>query len=164
MSKHRKASPRSLAPFVTTGLAGVALPQTLEGDDLSALVTGSGPGPDRAALFMSVSPFIPKLQEYRGIRTKRHSFVRNLAGAWLLFDNQADPYQMHNLAEDPASAESRRDLDAMLDVALKRAGDEFRPRQFYLDRWGYSVAPQDSISYAPNAKVQSPRLQTQPKP
>ncbi len=144
------------------GLADVAVPRSVEGEDLSAVVRGGGNGPDRAALMMSVSPFIPHLVEYRGIRTNRHTYVRNLAGPWLLFDNQTDPLQLHNLTDDPDSAGLRQILDARLNTALKQAGDTFRPRQYYLDKWGYTVAPQDSISYAPNARVQSPRPQTAP--
>jgi len=144
------------------GLADVAVPRSVEGEDLSAVVSGSGNPPDRAALMMSVSPFIPHLVEYRGIRTNRHTYVRNLAGPWLLFDNQADPLQLHNLTNDPESAGLRQILNARLDAALKQAGDTFRPRQYYLDKWGYTVAPQDSISYAPNARVQSPRPQPAP--
>ena len=144
------------------GLADVAVPRSVEGEDLSAVVRGGGNGPDRAALMMSVSPFIPHLVEYRGIRTNRHTYVRNLAGPWLLFDNQTDPLQLHNLTDDPDSAGLCQILDARLNTALKQAGDIFRPRQYYLDKWGYTVAPQDSISYAPNARVQSPRPQTAP--
>lgn len=140
------------------GLAGVAVPKSIEGDDLSALVTGSGPGPDRAALIMSVSPFIPGLIEYRGIRTTRYTYVRKTSGPWLLFDNRRDPYQANNLAEDPAHSALREVLDVKLQAALKNVGDEFRPCQYYLDKWGYDLSPHDSVSYAPNAKVQSPRL------
>jgi len=167
-------NPRAAAHVVTTplttpdilptmlGLAGVAVPKTVEGADLSALVTGSGPGPDRAALIMSVSPFIPGLIEYRGIRTSRHTYVRKLGGPWLLFDNQTDIYQTNNLAADPAHSGLRQELDAKLQAALKNTGDEFHPRQYYLDKWGYSVAPHDSVSYAPDAKVVSPRPQIKP--
>jgi arylsulfatase A-like enzyme len=163
--------PRTRARVVTTpinvtdvlptllGLAGVAIPKTIEGEDLSKLVTGKGPGPDRAALLMNVSPFIPQLEEYRGIRTSRYTYVRNLAGPWMFFDNQSDPYQMRNLAGDPAHAALQKQLDARLQSELKKIGDDFKPRQYYLDKWGYEIAPHGSISYQPNAKVQSPRKQ-----
>ena len=141
------------------GLAGVPVPRTVEGEDLSAVVTGTGSGPDRPALIMNVSPFTPGLEEYRGIRTSRHTYVRNLAGPWLLFDNQADPGQMHNLVADPAQAALRQELDAQLQAELKRIGDDFRPRQYYLDKWGYKIARHGSIAYDPGAAVQTPRLQ-----
>jgi len=118
--------------------------------------------PERAALFMSVSPSIQQLVEYRGIRSNRYTYVRNLAGPWLLFDNQTDPFQQHDLTDEPEQAGLRRDLDARLDAALKQAGDTFQPRQHYLDKWGYTLAPHAGVSYAPNAKVLSPRPQTAP--
>ena len=141
------------------GLAGVPVPKVIEGEDLSAVIAGTGDGPDRAALLMSVSPFIPDLVEYRGIRTRRHTYVRNLAGPWLLFDDQADPFQMHNLVAEPAHAALKQELDAKLQAELKKIGDDFQPRKFYLDKWGYKIAPHGSISYAPGAQVQSPRSQ-----
>jgi len=144
------------------GLAGVAVPRSVEGEDLSAVVRGNNPLPDRAALFMSVSPSIQQLVEYRGIRSNRYTYVRNLAGPWLLFDNQTDPFQQHDLTDEPEQAGLRRDLDARLDAALKQAGDTFQPRQHYLDKWGYTLAPHAGVSYAPNAKVLSPRPQTAP--
>jgi len=138
------------------GLTGVAVPPSVEGQDLAALVTGAGDGPDRAALIMSVSPFTAGLREYRGIRTNRYSYVRDLQGPWLCFDNAADPLQQRNLVGEPAQATLVRDLEARLQAELRKIGDEFRPRQHYLDRWGYQVARHGSISYEPDAKVQSP--------
>lgn len=139
------------------GLTGVAVPKTIEGEDLSKVVAGSAPERDRAVLTMSVSPFIPHLVEYRAIRTNRYSYVRNLAGPWLMFDNQSDPGQTHNLADDPAASASREKLDTQLQAGLRNIGDDFQPRQYYLDKWGYTVAQHGSISYGPNAKMQTPR-------
>jgi hypothetical protein len=69
----------------------------------------------------------------------RYTYLRNLDGPWLLFDNQADPSQMTNLANDSALAGLQREADARLKAELKKIGDEFRPRQYYLDHWGYQV-------------------------
>jgi len=144
------------------GLSGVDIPKSVEGENLAAVVTGGGPGPDRAVLMMCVSPFIPNLIEYRGIRTGSHTYVRKLAGPWLMFDNNKDPYQMHNLVDDPASAALQRQLDASLQNALKKIGDDFHPAQYYLDKFGYGIHPHDNISYEANAKVISPRPQKLP--
>ena len=50
----------------------------------------------------------------------------------------------------------RQELDARLQAELKKIGDDFRPRQYYLDKWGYTIARHGSIAYEPGAKVQSP--------
>jgi arylsulfatase A-like enzyme len=165
--------PRTAARAITTpinapdilptlcGLTGVPVPKTVEGEDLSGVVTGTGGGPDRAALLMCVSPFIPVLEEYRGIRTSRHTYVRNLAGPWMLFDNQTDPLQQHNLVGVIEHAALQKDLDARLQGELKKIGDDFKPRQYYLDKWGYTIAKHGSINYGVGAPMQTPR---RPKP
>ena len=38
-------------------------------------------------------------REYRGVRTRRYTYVRDLKGLWLLYDNDKDPYQQKNLAK-----------------------------------------------------------------
>jgi arylsulfatase A-like enzyme len=141
------------------GLAGVAVPRSFEGEDLSRLLRGSGPGPDRAALYMAVAPFIPRPHgiEYRAVRTNRYTYVRTLDGPWLLFDDRQDPYQMHNLLGRPEYAALAADLNAQLQAALKRIGDPFRPAQYYVDLWGYDVRPNQSIPLKPGTKMQSPQ-------
>ncbi len=141
------------------GLTGIAIPKVIEGEDLSAVITGEAPNRDRAALIMNISPFIPNLDEYRGIRTSRYTYVRGLKGPWVLFDNQADPLQMKNLVDDSTHAKLRAELDQRLQTELKKIGDDFQPRQFYLDKWGYTVAKHGSADYTPGAPVQSPKKQ-----
>ena len=36
-------------------------------------------------------------KEFRGIRTLRYTYAKDLEGPWLLFDNEVDPYQLNNL-------------------------------------------------------------------
>jgi arylsulfatase A-like enzyme len=143
------------------GLAGIAVPQSFEGEDLSGLVRGETPATDRAALYMAVAPFAGKghNKEYRAVRTSRYTYVRALDGPWLLFDDQRDPCQMDNLVDKPEFASLRRDLDERLQAQLNRIGDDFRPASYYVETWGYHLAPHGSISYAPGAPVQSPKRQ-----
>jgi hypothetical protein len=63
--------------------------------------------------------------------------VRDLDGPWLVYDNEADPYQLENLCGTPEHAELLCELDALLDRKLAERGDEFLPAQAYLDRWQY---------------------------
>lgn len=161
------ASGRVVATPLTTpdimptllALAGVPIPATVEGTDLSSLVRGGGENPGHVALFMNVSPFAGKGSNtpYRAIRTAQHTYVRNLEGPWLAFDDGKDPSQMTNLVGQPAQAALCRDLDERLQAALKGIRDDFRPPAFYVEKFGYELAPHGSVSYAPGAKVQSPR-------
>jgi arylsulfatase A-like enzyme len=161
------ASPRVVATPITTpdilptllGLAHVAVPHTIEGEDLSALVLGGPEIHDRAALYMLVSPFHRnKLydREYRAIRTANHTYVRCLEGPWLLYDDARDPYQMRNLVASSEHDRVRAELDRRLHAELARIGDDFRHRRHYVDKFGYELAPHGSVSYAPDARPQSP--------
>jgi len=50
------------------------------------------------------------LPAFRGVRTSRYTWVEWADGARELYDNQRDPYQLANLAADPASAGRRTQL------------------------------------------------------
>jgi arylsulfatase A-like enzyme len=146
------------------GLAGVPIPKSIDGDDLSGTVRDPAFAEDRAALYEGVSPFAnlgkegeANNREYRAIRTNRHTYVRDLKGAWLLYDDEADPFQMNNLADKPEHAALQKQLEGKLQAELKRRGDEFRDGQYYIDLWGYKVRKGSSVPYAKKASVQSPK-------
>jgi arylsulfatase A-like enzyme len=140
-------------------LAGVPIPRTLEGMDLSAVVREGRQHPEHAALYMGVAPFAGREfnKEYRALRTSRHTYVRSLEGPWLLFDDETDPFQMNNLAGQPEQAALGQELEKRLQMALKTIHDDFRPAAYYVEKFGYELAPHGSVSYSPGAKVQSPR-------
>ena len=54
------------------GLAGVEVPATIEGEDLSSPIRAGRELDDRAVLYMGVAPFMPRefAQEYRAMRTQ----------------------------------------------------------------------------------------------
>lgn len=146
------------------GLAGVPIPGSVEGDDLSGVVRDPKSASDRAALYENVAPFAhlgeagqANNREYRAIRTSRHTYVRDLNGAWLLYDNEKDPYQLENLAGTPEAASLQKELDGKLQAELKERADEFHDGQYYIDLWGYKVRNGNSIPYKPGSPVQSPR-------
>jgi arylsulfatase A-like enzyme len=136
------------------GLCGVAIPKTVEGLDYSAYMKGgSNPGDD-ATLITCPSPFGQFTRdkggrEYRGVRTIRYTYVRDLNGPWLLYDNQTDPYQQHNLVGVPGSEEQQAKLDALLQAKLKASHDEFLPGGAYIKKWGYPVRPNGTMPYKP---------------
>jgi arylsulfatase A-like enzyme len=123
------------------GLAGIAIPGGVQGEDHSRLITGARP-PDRdAAAFLNLpAPFTEARRwgfaEYRGLRTERHTYVRSIHGPWLLYDNQTDPYQMRNLCGKSGHKELQARLDRALDARLRRYKDDFLSGAEYLRRAG----------------------------
>ena len=144
------AQPRSLAAPIDApdimptllGLCGLEIPTTVEGQDFSPLLRGeAGAAEAGSAVLTCVAPFAEWLRalgakEYRGLRTQRHTYVRDLQGPWLLFDNEADPYQMTNLVASPEYIALRDDLDSLLAGKLRQRSDEFRPTEHYVEKWG----------------------------
>ena len=62
---------------------------------------------------------------FRGIRTKRFTYACGEIGRWCLYDNQEDPYQLHNLADDPSRAGLMGDLDSEVLEYLSKANDPY---------------------------------------
>src|SRR5699024_553870 len=84
------------------GLAGVKIPGSVEGKDFSSYLHGGTNPKDTLALISCPQPFgnwrrSRGGREFRGIRTPNFTYVRSLKGPWLLFNDEKDPYQMHNL-------------------------------------------------------------------
>jgi len=135
------------------GLCGIPVPGTVEGTDFSAVVAGSKVAPVNEVLIECPQPFgqwSRRLggREYRGIRTKRYTYVKDLKGAWMLFDNEVDPCQLNNLVDSPEAAGLMRTLDAKLAAKLKEVGDEFKPGLTYVEKWTYPLDETETVPYA----------------
>ncbi len=132
-------------------LSGLAIPPTVEGKDFSDMLTGTVPAdPDDAAVLRCVVPFAEFFdngREYRGLRTRRYTYVRDLNGPWLLYDNETDPYQMSNLIGWPETADIQARLDTRLDRELAAQNDAFLPWEQHVAQWGYSVGADQAIPY-----------------
>ena len=134
------------------GLCGLPIPSTVEGIDFSAYLQG-GPDPsDGAALLQCPHPFGQWWtgtggRSYRGLRTRRYTYVRALEGPWLLYDNEADPFQQDNLVGQPGQQDLLDELDAALTHRLAEANDSFLPGPAYLERWGYQVDARGTVPY-----------------
>ena len=86
-------------------------------------------------------------REFRGIRTKRYTYVRDLKGPWLLFDNEKDPYQQKNLVSSPETASLLENLEEILASKLMERKDEFMHGSVYIKNWGYNVDKTGTIPY-----------------
>ena len=121
------------------GLAGLPVPDSVEGADHSALMTGRPEASaDRGTLLTLAIPITEARRygfaEYRGLRTTRYTYVRSIKGPWLLYDNQTDPYQMRNLLGKPEARQLLSRLDRDLNAELKRRKDDFLPAASYIRR------------------------------
>ncbi|MFV0416541.1 MAG: sulfatase [Chthoniobacterales bacterium] len=129
------------------GLLGVDCPETVQGRDLSAAVRDANfVGPD-ATLACSIAPFGPFPPAWRAIISHDGTYVRNLEGPWLLYDNETDPWQLDNLVNQPEHAILQARLEEQLQKQLQQAGDDFQPSETYLKRWGYEVDDDKATPY-----------------
>ncbi len=124
------------------GLSGIGIPESVEGRDFSGVIKGTESPDNDAALISCPVPFHQwgyrrGGREYRGVRTRRYTYTRDLNGPWLLYDNKMDPHQLKNLCNDPEYAQVQKKLEKMLTAKLKDTNDEFRPGPEYMAMWNY---------------------------
>jgi arylsulfatase A-like enzyme len=126
-------------------LCDIPIPRTVTGHSYTPYLLGSADPPADACLIACYQPFgafsreLDGGREYRGLRTVRYTYVRDMNGPWLLYDNNLDPYQQNNLVDQPAYVVLQTELDRKLNELLINQGDKFLPGQVYLDTWGYSL-------------------------
>ena len=133
------------------GLMRMPIPKGVEGDDLSPILRGEADDPaDRSAFLLWVCSACtwgknwsyldeyrglgaPKgfVRPYRGIRTRTHTYVKDRAGPWLLYDNERDPYQVNNLVSSGDSRSVPPELERELQEWLDRTGDLFEDTDYY---------------------------------
>ena len=135
-------------------LCGLPIPKSVEGLDFTRAMRGGADPSGGATIVRCISPFGEFVRgrggrEYRALRTAAHTYVRDLNGPWLLYDNEADPYQVKNLVGQPEHATLQDQLDARLKKKLEEQHDEFRPGPEYVAKWGYQVDTSGTVPYAP---------------
>ena len=135
------------------GLCGLPVPETVEGLDFSGYIQGGEDPTDGSVVITCPHPFgqwTPQKhngREYRGLRTRRYTYVRSLEGPWLLYDNEEDPYQLSNLVDKPEYAQLQKELDDHLQRKLDAMGDEFLTGMDYIRKWNYTVSENGTVPY-----------------
>ena len=132
------------------GLSGIPIPEAVQGRDLSPILRGEEKDTTDAALISCVTPFGEWERrrggkEYRGVRTRRYTYVEDLNGPWLFFDNEKDPYQMTNLVGNESHSSVQKEMAALLRKKLKECGDEFLTGPEYIKKWHYKPDKNGSI-------------------
>ena len=125
-------------------LVGAPVPDGVEGMSFAKYILGKAEAPSEASLFGCYVPFANYAydnagREYRGIRTSRYTYVRDLKGPWLLYDNEEDPYQLENLCNRSEIRAVQTHLEGVLSNLLEEQNDKFATGRELLDRWGYEM-------------------------
>jgi len=131
------------------GMVGVDIPESVEGIDFSSHMKGK-PIDVNAALITCPVPFhqwnyMRGGREYRGVRTERYTYVKDLKVSWLLYDNQLDPYQLNNLIGLPEYAGIQDGLESQLQKMLTERDDDFKEGKYYMEKWNYNWDGNDSL-------------------
>ena len=106
------------------GLAGLHAPEGLDGLDFSRRITENAPAPrDHVYLEMAYA-YVP-WPGWRALRTRQHAYARTADGPWLLHDIEKDPFQLHNLVDDPAAISLVQEMDQRLLAAMQKTGDSW---------------------------------------
>lgn len=120
------------------GLMGLPIPPAVEGADLSqCLLAKCKNAPDAAFMQgMGCTALWEDGYEWRALRTGGYTYAVYLSDrSELLFDNQSDPVQMHNLVGDPAHAATLANFREQLKQKMQSLNDEFKPCTWYRDHW-----------------------------
>ncbi|MGH8017499.1 MAG: sulfatase family protein [Opitutaceae bacterium] len=125
-------------------LAGAAMPGTTQGKSFLPLL-GSDRSNDAAFRTAFLAGYSneagqPRIPTWRGTRTSRWKFVQypTLPGMDELYDLEADPFELNNLADDPAHLADLRDVKRTLATLLAETNHPGRFTTFegvLIDRW-----------------------------
>jgi arylsulfatase A-like enzyme len=119
-------------------LLDLPVPGEAEGMDLSHCALGKRGAQPEAAFMQGTGTTAAWRDghEWRALRDKRYTYaVYRIDGQELLFDNQADPYQMCNLVDDPAYVPQLERFRVMVRTKMASLSDSFESCTWYRDHW-----------------------------
>jgi arylsulfatase A-like enzyme len=120
------------------GLLGLESPADVEGSDLSGLMLGRDTAAPDAALMQicGATAIWEDGHEWRALRDARYTYAfYRVDGSEHLYDRDTDPFQMRNLAGDPAHRGLRDGMRARMLARMDALQDDFEASSHYRDRW-----------------------------
>lgn len=110
-------------------MAGVPVPDDMQGKSLVPLLKGQTPDDWRKSIYYQYYEFPGwhDVQRHYGVRTDRYKLVYYyLIDEWELFDLEKDPHELKSVYDDPAYADTVTELKA----ELERLRKEYKADQF----------------------------------
>lgn len=116
---------------------GLPVPDEVEGTDLSGCILGEE-DTQEGALMMGTGPTADwgDGYEWRAYRTKQYTYaIYKKDGKEYLFDNEKDPYQMHNLIHSEEYGQIMQELREKMWEKMNAIGDHFEKNSYYRENW-----------------------------
>ncbi len=111
-------------------LAGLPIPEDIQGVSLLPLLRGEKPADWRKSLYYHFYeyPAEHSVCRHYGVRTERYKLIHfyNDVDAWELYDLQEDPMEMNNLYGKPGTEELTKELRAELEKLQVQYDDPIR--------------------------------------
>ena len=120
------------------GLCSIAVPDEVEGQDVSGALLGGETSAPKGQLCMCTGPTADFYDghEWRAWRTKRFTYAQYLAdGEEHLYDRESDPLQQVNLAGDARFSSTKAECRAAMLAEMAKINDEFCANTYYRDNW-----------------------------
>jgi len=121
------------------GLTNRTIPREVDGEDLSKVMVGKERSSRDEILLGNYTSHWDFFQtgtrwpEWRGVRTRRHTYCKWLSGEEELYDNRRDPCQMKNLAKGRKELLLLKKMRSSMKDLLAAAHDDFKPGTAYGD-------------------------------
>ena len=120
------------------GIAQAKIPPDVEGVDVSHLIHGDK-GEEPEFSFLQNTGACASWEnghEWRAVRDRRYTYaIFKADGVELLFDNRADPFQMHNLSGDSAHRNILEQKRNQLKLKMASLNDTFEDSLYYRENW-----------------------------
>lgn len=122
-----KSAPFSAIDFFPTlaGLAGLAVPKGLDGQDYSSYIKNEAATPPRAFVYSQMHYGYVPWPGWRSLRTKNYLYAETKEGPWLLFDVRNDPFQTKNLVRSAQHQTLVKEFSQKLNRIMKDSGDSW---------------------------------------
>jgi len=128
----REDSLLSIVDFAPTllGMCGLHIPGEMQGHNFTARIHGEKQDMPDSAFFQIFGPYLAGrvTEGWRGVRTDRYMYARYREKPWVLYDLKEDPYQMNNLADDPAAHSLQVEMEQRIAGWMQETHDS----------WGYN--------------------------